>query len=220
MHWLHRFPELDDIEDPSLRQEVAQQHVMHVPQGQVLFREGDACRGYVLLLSGSVRVFKMDSEGREILLYRVQAGQSCMLTTTCLLGLQQYPAEGITEHDVDIVLIPPQLFEQLLATSSAFRRFAMAHMGTRICEMMMLIEDVAFARMDQRVARVLLKRAQQTNDAILHCTHQELASEIGTAREVISRMLKNFERHDWIALKRGQIQLLEEEALQQLLNMD
>ena len=219
MSWIHRFPELDGIEHQRLRQEIAQQHIMQVPQQHVLFREGDGCQGYVLLLSGSVRVFKVDSEGREILLYRVRAGQSCMLTTTCLLGLQNYPAEGITETPVELVIIPPHLFEQLLAQSAAFRRFSMAHMGKRICEMMLLIEDVAFARMDQRVARVLLQRTQQTHDAILHCTHQELASEIGTAREVVSRMLKNFEQHGWLALQRGKIHILERESLQRLLDV-
>ncbi|MDQ6973560.1 MAG: Crp/Fnr family transcriptional regulator [Mariprofundaceae bacterium] len=217
MHWIHRFPELNQLENQGLRQEIQQQKILHAPKDHHLFREGDACRGYVLLLSGIMRVYKVDSEGREILLYRVQAGQSCMLTTTCLLGLQPYPAQGVTESDVDMILLPANIFDRLLAESSEFRRYAMAHMGKRICEMMMLIEDVAFGRMDQRVARVLLQR-QPENVPYITCTHQDLASELGTAREVVSRMLKNFERHGWITLSRGSIALQDRDMLHRLLD--
>jgi len=215
MNWLTNFPEPKAIEDEQLHAELIQQKVLHAPQGHQLFREGDACQGYVLVLSGSVRVYKIDEEGRAILLYRVGAGQSCMLTTTCLLGLQDYPAEGVAESEVDLVVLSPKLFERLLLGSNSFRRYAMAYIGERICDMMMLIEDVAFGRMDQRVARVLLERAENEGD-ILSCTHQELASELGTAREVVSRMLKSFERRGWVALSRGMIILKERSLLGQM----
>jgi len=215
MNWLTRFPELKEIEDKQLYAELIQQKILHAPQGHQLFREGDACNGYVLVLSGSVRVYKIDEEGREILLYRVGEGQSCMLTTTCLLGLQDYPAEGVAESDVDLVVLSPKLFERLLLGSNSFRRYAMAYISERICDMMMLIEDVAFGRMDQRVARILLKRAESEGDC-LTCTHQELASELGTAREVVSRMLKSFERRGWVALARGTIILNERSLLGQM----
>jgi len=213
--WLGQFSELQGIEDEQLCMELAQQKVLQIPKGQQLFREGDACKGYVLVIAGSVRVFKTDTEGREILLYRVQEGQTCMLTTTCLLGSQCYPAEAVAETDVELVMIPHPLFDRLLATSDAFRRFSMAHIGERICDMMMLIEDVAFGRMDHRVARVLLLRAEKEGD-ILTCTHQELAFELGTAREVVSRILKGLEQRGWITLSRGTITLLERSMLGQI----
>lgn len=216
MSWLNRFSELKDLEDKKLYAELVQQKVLHVPKGHQLFREGDACKGYVLVISGSVRVYKIDEEGHEILLYRVGEGQSCMLTTTCLLGLQDYPAEGVAESDIDLVVLSPKLFEQLLVSSNSFRRYAMAYIGERICDMMMLIEDVAFGRMDQRVARILLSRAEAEGDMLI-CTHQELASELGTAREVVSRMLKSFERRGWIELSRGTIELKERSLLGQML---
>jgi len=216
MSWLSRFSELKDVEDKQLHAELAQQKVLHVPKGHQLFREGDVCKGYVLVISGSVRVYKIDEEGHEILLYRVGEGQSCMLTTTCLLGLQDYPAEGVAESDTDLVVLSPKLFEQLLVSSNSFRRYAMAYIGERICDMMMLIEDVAFGRMDQRVARILLSRAEIEGDMLI-CTHQELASELGTAREVVSRMLKSFERRGWIELNRGTIELKERSLLGQML---
>jgi len=215
MTWIHDFPELNHIENKLLRTEIAQQKILHAPKGHHLFREGDPCRGYVLVMEGCIRVYKMGTEGREILLYRVNKGKSCMLTTTCLLGFQDYPAEGIAETDVKFVLLPAKVFERLLASSDAFRRFAMAHMGERICEMMMLIEDVAFGRMDQRIARLLLKRAGGGD--MIFCTHQELAYELGTAREVISRMLKRFECKGWIALNRGSIQLENAEMLHSII---
>jgi len=213
--WLGQFSELQGIEDEQLCMELAQQKVLQVPKGQQLFREGDACKGYVLVITGSVRVFKIDEEGREILLYRVGAGQSCMLTTTCLLGLQDYPAEGVAETDVELVMLSATLFERLLLGSNTFRRYAMAYISERVCDMMVLIEDVAFGRMDQRVARILLARAEQEGD-VLTCTHQELASELGTAREVVSRMLKTFEKRGWVALGRGTIILQERSLLGQM----
>lgn len=217
VNWLGQFPELGHIEDKQLLAELAQQKVMQAPKGHHLFREGDPCQGYVLVLSGSVRVYKIDEEGHEILLYRVGEGQSCMLTTTCLLGLQDYPAEGVAESDVELVMLSPELFERLLVGSDYFRRYAMAYIGERICDMMMLIEDIAFGRVDQRVARVLLARAEGEGDT-LTCTHQELASELGTAREVISRMLKSFERRGWVTLSRGTIVLQERSMLGQMVN--
>ncbi|MDQ6990159.1 MAG: Crp/Fnr family transcriptional regulator [Mariprofundaceae bacterium] len=215
MPWIHRFLEFDHLSNHALRQEIAQQNILHAPTQQHLFREGDACPGYLLLLAGTIKVYKINTEGREILLYRVQAGQSCMLTTTCLLGLQPYPAQGVTESDVEMILLPAHLFNRLLIESSDFRRYAMSHIGQRICDMMMLIEDIAFGRMDQRVARVLLQRQQV---GLIDCTHQDLASELGTAREVISRMLKNFERHGWISLSRGSIQIQDMDMLHRLIN--
>jgi len=182
MSWLDRFPELNKVENKLLHTELVQQKVIHAPKGHQLFREGDACSGYVLVLSGSIRVYKIDAGGHEILLYRVGEGQSCMLTTTCLLGLQDYPAEGVAETDVELVVLSAKLFERLLVGSDSFRRYAMAYIGERICDMMLLIEDVAFGRMDQRVARLLLARAENEGDSLI-CTHQELASELGTARE-------------------------------------
>jgi len=217
MNWLTHFPELTQTSDAGLLRKLRQQQVLKAPKGHHLFHEGDACRGYVLLIQGSIRVYKIDAEGHEILLYRVGEGQSCMLTTTCLLGLQDYPAEGVAETDVELVVLSPKLFEQLLVGSDHFRRYAMAYIGERICDMMMLIEDVAFGRMDQRIARLLLTQADKQGNKLI-CTHQELAAELGTAREVVSRMLKSFERRGWITLGRGTITLQERSMLGQMVS--
>jgi len=215
MQWLQHFPEIDALDDSLLRQELMQQKIVTVKQGSYLFHEGDACQHYVLVVSGSVRVCKTDSEGREILLYRVGEGQTCMLTTTCLLGVQNYPAEGIAETDVELISLSMQVFERLLVDSADFRHYVMAHIGERICDMLLLIEDVAFGRMDQRLAKLLLKRFKLEGKQ-LKCTHQELASELGTAREVVSRMLKSFENQGLVRLGRGEVYLQKISTLEKI----
>jgi CRP/FNR family transcriptional regulator len=210
--WLQAFPDLQKISDSNWRKTAEQAQVMNVPKGTVLFRDGDVCNGYVLVSDGSVRVQKMDAQGREIVLYRVEDGQTCMLTTSCLIGGQAYPAEGIAETDVTLAMLPAQVFERAMAESADFRRFVLTSIGRRIGDLMMLVEDVAFGRMDIRLARLLLKRTVKS-DGVLCFTHQELATELGTAREVVSRLLKDFERKGWVALSRGQFEVIDREAL-------
>lgn len=206
------FPALAGLPQ-SVLVELAGLHLVSVPAGAVLFRAGDVCRGYVFVMRGSVRVQKMDREGREIVLYRVEDGQTCMLTTSCLLAARPYPAEGVAEEDSDLVLLPAARFDALLA-EPAFRRFALAMISDRIADLMALIEDVAFGRMDVRLARRLLELDDGSHS--LQLTHQQLATELGTAREVISRLLKDFERHGRVALSRGKVLLSDVDALQRL----
>ncbi len=221
--WLVEFPSLHGISDDVWQMDAGKAVRMQVKPGTVLFRDGDACQGYVLVVSGSVRVQKMDPQGHQIVLYRVEEGQSCMLTTTCLLGARSYPAEGIAESDVDLVMLPLNTFEHALAGSEGFRHFVMHNVGERICDLMQLLEDVAFGRMDVRLARLLLKNvdADAGKAALtLARTHRELAVELGTAREVISRLLKSFERKGFVELSRNQITLCDVKSLQMLIEQD
>ncbi len=185
---------------------------MTVAAGTVLFRDGDDAKGYVLVIDGAIRVQKMDPDGHEIVLYRVESGQNCMLTTTCLLGSQHYPCEGIAESEVQMVMLPAAVFQRALNGSEGFRRFVMAGIGQRISDLMMLIEDVAFGRMDVRIARTLMQRTKQGHEPLL-ATHQELATELGTAREVVSRVLKKMEQQQIIKLSRGKITVINPHVL-------
>jgi len=217
MHdWIQHFPAIDTISDIKLRDDISRLRPLSIPQGKHLFHEDDVCRGYVLLLHGSVRVYKIDSEGREILLYRVHPGETCMLTSVCLIGHQTYPAEGLAETDVKLVQLSPALFDRMMMQSEAFRQMAIAHVGLRILDMMALIEDVAFVRMDVRVAKLLLAKTDVSHPTFT-TTHQMLASELGTAREVVSRMLKSFESQGILSLSRGKLQILNREALQNII---
>lgn len=211
LKWISQFPELEAISDPAWLKTAASAQIMRAAPGYVLFRAGDGCKGYVLVIEGSIRVQKMDANGHEILLYRVEDGQGCMLTTTCLLGHERYPAEGVAETETELVFLPAETFEAALADSAAFRAFVMRGIGQRIADLMALIEDVAFGRMDVRIARRLCLHKQPSKP--FRVTHQEIAAELGTAREVVSRVLKDFERRGWLKLHRGKIEILDAEAI-------
>jgi len=212
MNWLSHFPELAAVSDPAWREAAASAQILRVNPGYVLFRDGDACRAYVLVISGSVRVQKMNPDGHEIVLYRVEEGQSCVLTTTCLIGQQDYPADGIAETEVELIILPYETFHTALSASMGFRTFVLGCIGRRIADLMALIEDVAFGRMDVRIARLLLSHREDS----FHTTHQEISTELGTAREVVSRVLKSFEHRGWISLGRGCIRLLDRDGLNSL----
>ncbi|MDQ6992977.1 MAG: Crp/Fnr family transcriptional regulator [Mariprofundus sp.] len=217
--WLNSFPELKENSDLAWRSLAAKAMRMQVKRGSVLFRDGDACNAYVLVISGSVRVQKIDPQGHEIVLYRVEEGQSCMLTTTCLLGNHHYPAEGVAETDVDIVSLPLGVFHEALSKSPQFMRFVMANIGNRISELMLLLEDVAFGRKDVRLAAFLLKHAAKRGN-IVEMTHRQLAVELGTAREVVSRLIKDFERKGLVNLGRNRITILQLDLIRDIANRD
>jgi len=202
----------DDI-DPALKAGLEKARHIHLNKGDVLFRHGDLCPGFVIVLSGFVRVVRVDTEGKEIVLYRVGKGQSCMLTTICLMGHQPYPAEGVAESDVELLLLSATEFEHLLVTSGSLRNIALRHMAQRMADLMLLIEDIAFTRMDRRLAQLLMQRQQH---GYLLMTHQDLARELGTAREVVSRLLKSFALNGWLQLQRGRIDIIDGEALHAL----
>ncbi|NOX76504.1 MAG: Crp/Fnr family transcriptional regulator [Gammaproteobacteria bacterium] len=210
--WLDAFPALKPLAGEPWLNVLAQVQHLSLPAGVVAFNEGDVCRNYLLVLEGSVRVQKLSASGKEIVLYRVEAGQSCVLTTSCLLSGEHYHAEAVTETPVQAVAIPLSAFQQAL-TIPTFREFVFATYGQRVTSLVTLIDAIAFGRMDDRLAHQLLEMADA--DGIVVATHQELARELGTAREVISRLLKEFERHGWLALKRGRVRVVAADALRE-----
>ena len=172
-----------------------------------------------MVLSGVIRVQKMNPQGHEILLYRVEEGQSCILTTACMIGHKAYPAEGIVEHDVDLILISPENFNDTMAKSEVFREFVMSNISLRICDLMLLLEDVAFGRMDIRLAKLLIRNTSESHGKhILTCTHQNIATELGTAREVISRLLKSLEKQKLLHLDRNKITILDLKGIKSIAN--
>ncbi len=158
-----------------------------------------------------MRVQQTGTNGREIVLYRVQRGESCVLTTSCLLAHAHYAAQGVSETPVHAVAIPAARFHEGLNRSEGFRNFVFQGYGQRLADLMLLVEEVAFDRLEARLARRLLALA--SGRRTLDLTHQALAVEIGSAREVVSRQLKDFERHGWVRLARGHIEILDHEAL-------
>ncbi len=212
--WLDHFPALQSIDSDTWSMTLAKARTLSLPAGVTVFHEGDVCQNYLLILTGSVRVQKLSESGKEIVLYRVEEGQSCVLTTACLLSSEFYHAEAITETAVEAVTIPLSAFQQALEVP-AFREFVFATYGERVTSLVMLIDAIAFGRMDARLARLLLAMADADN--VVHATHQILARELGTAREVVSRLLKEFERHGWLALRRGCIYLEQPQVLEEVM---
>jgi CRP/FNR family transcriptional regulator len=207
------FPDLAAVDGEGLRVLRDALRVIDVPPGTVLFSEGAECQAYVLVLDGSVRVHKVSETGREIVLYRVERGQTCVLTTACLMTSSEYGAEGVAETPVRAAVLSAAAFQALLDASPIFRRFVFRVYAGRIADLLLLIEEVAFGRVDMRLAQILLAHARRDGGATVTATHQTLATELGTAREVISRQLKDFERRGWVALSRGRIELRDETAL-------
>lgn len=217
-NWLEAFPRLQQLEPAAARLVKESARGVHFAAGMVLFQEGSTCQGYLLVLSGSVRVQKVSESGREIVLYRVERGQSCVLTTACLLGQASYSAEGVTESEVQAALLPAGTFQALLAQSAVFREFVFSTWSERLSGLLALVEEVAFGRVDVRLAHWLLEHRSASGQ--VRSTHQELAVELGTAREVVSRQLKEFERRGWVELHRGWIEVKEGGALRELANKE
>lgn len=209
--WLKLFPALASPRDPALGRMLAAIPVLAVPAGATVFRTGDVCSRYLMVVNGAVRVQKLAENGREIVLYRVESGQTCVLTTSCLLAGERYPAEGVTESPVAAAGLPLEQFQQALAQSEVFRRFVFASFGARMAELMTLVEAIAFGRLDSRLARRLLDLGRSADRLVV--THQQLAAELGSAREVVSRVLKEFERQGAVALERGAIVVRDPAAL-------
>jgi len=182
------------------------QHISVAP-GTQLFRQGDPCQHFIMVTSGTVKVFARNSAGREIVLYRIRDNGTCVLTTSCLLGQQCYPAEGIAETAVEAFLLPLKLFEQALSQSAGLRQFIFASYTTPLTEMIQLIQSVAFERMESRLVDFLLRHADSQQK--IAASHQQIADELGTAREVVSRQLKKLEQQQLIRLERGCIHLLD-----------
>lgn len=214
LDWLEQFPQLLSLEEDARELLAKSARVVEAPIGTVGYREGSACGAYVMRLAGKSRVFKMSTSGREILLYRVGPGETCVITTTCLLGNSDYPASTVVEEPIKDVIIPSAAFNLLMVDSKVFRTFVMANYGALICDLIILLDEVAFHSLDARLAKLLLEAG---TDSVLR-THQKIADELGTAREVVSRQIKRFEQKNWVALGRGQVDLLDRAALTKLAN--
>ncbi len=187
--------------------------IVRAPAGAEIFAPGQTADNLLLLLEGTVRVSQRSETGRDIFLYRVNAGESCVLTTACMLAFENYSADGIAETDVKAVAIPRKTFDDLVARSPVFREFVFAAYSRRITDLFTLIDHIVFQRMDVRLAARLLELAQ---DGLVRATHQALGVELGTAREVVSRTLAEFQRRGWIEQSRGAIKLLDTRGLDQL----
>jgi CRP/FNR family transcriptional regulator len=210
--WLDRFAGLARLEPAIKAQLLARSAVVTAPAGTVIFGPGKSPENMLFLLAGTVRVQQVSDTGHEIVLYRIEAGESCVLTTACLLAYDDYAATGIAETDVRAAAVPRDVFDDLVAQSKSFRNFVFAAFSKRITDLFLMIDEVAFQRIDVRLADKLLKLSH--GDDRIATTHQKLAVELGTAREVVSRQLQEFQRRGWIARARGAVMIADRAGLQ------
>ncbi len=204
------YPILKELDDELLEVSLSRASIQQVPSGQELFTENDACQAFPFILSGAIRVFKLSETGRELPLYRVSPGDACVVSSGCLLHNEPYNARGAVIEDCEIVMLPEQDFDQLMS-NSVFRAYIFSLFGQRLQDLMTLIEEVAFRKLDQRLANLLLKRGSPLN-----CSHQQLADELGSVREMISRLLRGFAESGLIEQGRAQISILDPMGLQRI----
>lgn len=183
---------------------------MTVPAGTVLFDENAPCQGFPMVLDGEVRVSRDSGDGRSLELYRVVPGELCLVSSACLFRSQPLSAHGVTTKPTTLLLIPPPVFAQWLETP-AFRNEVLGLFAERMADLTGLIDAVAFRKLDQRLAAALLGHGSD-----LSTTHQRLADELGTVREIVTRLLRRFEREGWVELARERIRITDSAALRSL----
>jgi CRP/FNR family transcriptional regulator len=212
--WELHFPEFIKCAESKMVSLMESATLVHIPRGQQVFASGSQCENYLLLLKGSVKAQLLSENGREILLYLVRPGDSCVLTTSCLLSGDQYPAEAYTEEDTSAFVISSHAFYRCLEQSAFFREFVFKNFAVRLSHIIGRLGEVVFEGIEWRLAKELMSADAE----VLHITHQELAIKLGSAREVVSRNLKQFEAKGWVKLSRGTVTVLDKDALKKLIS--
>ena len=205
------YPSLAQVQPAPVTPESGLQP-FEVPTNTVLFSENTPCQGFPLVLHGEIKVSRNSGDGRSLELYRVVPGELCLVSSACLFRAQPLTAFGITTKASTLLLIKPDVFTRWLETP-AFRNDVLGLFAELMADLTSLIDAVAFQRLDRRLAAALLGRGQQLN-----VTHQTLADELGTVREMVTRLLRRFEREGWVSLGREQIQIVNGAALRTLVS--
>lgn len=186
---------------------------VRVPAGQALVHEDDTCANLPVVASGGLRVFKSAPGGREITLYRIGEGETCILTAFSILNERPFPADAWAEEESTVFLIPRAQFRRWMDSTPSFRNYIFSLLQERLFSALITVSEVAFKRTDLRIMEYLLEQCD--SDGALQTTHQKLASEIGTAREVVSRVLKDLEKEGLLKTERGQIRLQDRAAVRE-----
>lgn len=205
---LELYPAFRSLPAARMDEVLGEAVIRTAPAGTVMFDESNPCQAFPMLIEGAIRVCKAAPNGREMQLYRVGPGEACVITSGCLLGNVPYSARGIAESDLTVVTLPQPLFSRLLAEHEPFRTYVFSLFAERMSELMQLVEAVAFQRLDQRLAALLLGKGR-----VIRTTHQAIAEELGSVREIVSRLLKNFADQGLVALERERIEILNPQGL-------
>jgi len=208
------YPLLATISAPDWLDTINQAKNLQVGPGNILFSGSAPCNNFMLILKGVIRIYQTASDGREMTLYRVEAGDLCILSLNSMLQNRAFNAIAETESDVSALVLSADDFRHTMNISEIFRNYVLSTMTERLCEAMYLIQDTAFNHLNMRLACMLGSLFERSQSSVLKITHQELAHELGTTREVVSRILKEFERQNCVNLSRGKIELASEAGLE------
>lgn len=207
------FPVFDKL--TAQEQEKLLQMVIYrtVPQGTVLHDGTKDCMGLLVIKSGQLRAYINSDEGREITLYRLFDRDICLFSASCVMNSIQFDLTIAAEKETSFWVIPPYYYKALVESSAVMANYVNELMATRFTDVMWLIEQIMWKSMDKRLAAFLLEESSLEGSAILKITHEAIANHLGTAREVVTRMLKYFQTEGMVKLTRGTIELLDEEKL-------
>lgn len=211
--WIDRFAGLSALPAPLREELTAGARITTRRAGERLFGPGEEARDLYLLIEGDLQVRQTSAAGREVHLYQVHAGESCVLCSAAMLAHEDKPAEGVALTDLRAAAVPRALFDDLTARSETFRNFVFTQFSRRISDLFVIIDQLVFRRLDARLAETLLA---QENDGAVRATHAQLAVDLGSAREVVSRLLADFARKGWVEPGRGTVRLLDRAALRRL----
>ncbi len=200
------FPFLEKLSDKEKNAFLTQVQPTNLAKDRSIYLEGDCCHSLPLIISGSVRIYKLGENGREITLYHLGKGDSCILTASCIMSQKDFPAFAVTETDVEVITIPADSLRTWIMHNSIWQAYIFGLLSQRLASVIEIVEEVAFRRMDCRIASYLLEIGN-TNTETVQRTHKEIAQELGTSREVVSRILKTFEKEKLLSLSRKMIEL-------------
>jgi len=211
------FPFLNKLKVDMLKKFMETIIIGKYPKGTMILEEGSSCTNMVFVLNGTIRVYKLSPEGKEITLYRLGNGETCVLSVSCIMGDLNYPAMAEVEEEVTLGIIPAEFYKELFLSEAACQQFIFNTISTRLQEVMLLIDEVVFKNMDTRLATFILQKLDKDNIEVkIDMTHEKIAIELGTAREVVSRLLKDFEKKNIVGLSRGKIIVKDKEFLKKI----
>lgn len=213
---LSLFPVLKTLESNALDELMREGKLVKRPAGTIMMAQGKPCPNVPLVLSGVLRVYKLSAGGREVTLYRAVAGDACLVSVACKLTGGDFPAIPEVEEDAELFCIPNRVFQKYLDKHLPWKDFVILTLYKRLSESLQVLESVTFNRVDRRLASWLLNFSEAENSATLHVTHEQIAVELGSAREVISRMLGEMRHQGWLELGRKRIKIVDRAALEEL----
>lgn len=189
-----------------------------IPKGKIISSEGDKCTGFSFVLNGSIKVYKIAENGREITLYYLNKGESCILTASCILSKRNFPAISESETETEVLTIPSEELLDWVDRYPHWRSYVFNLLTERLTDIITIVEEIIFRNVDVRLANFLLK-SSENGKKLIEKTHYAIASDIGTSREVVSRLLKEFEYSGIISLSRSQISVLSTKKLIEKINL-